>query len=237
MNITKPNDIFVAILDNPNVTPFDLISNNIVGDNTSLYPKEDYKESEFIKDKFTKSDGEFDEESFNRMYQLATDKYVQLTNEEYINNLDNIEYSPFDITRPKNAKTYSVGSIYTTEVNPFQTLKGWTGIGSVEDSPLSMRELAQKSKVYDPLTDTWSEESLNDLSLVDKFLGDTLVYAQYDEDGTHVDIETGYTVKHKKGDWKVNKEGKLYTEKLADREIYGKQVVNPSDLLTTDGTL
>jgi hypothetical protein len=63
-----------------------------------------------------------------------------------------------------------------------------------------MRELAQQSKVYDPTTKTWSEKSLNDMSLIDKFLGDTVVYAQYDEDGTHVDLETGYTVKHKKGD-------------------------------------
>jgi hypothetical protein len=124
MNITKPNDIFVATLNNPSVAPFDLISNNILGENTSLYPKEDYKQSKFVKDAFTTSDGKFDEESFDKMYKIATDKYVQLTNEEYINGLDSMQYSPFDITRPKDAKTFAVGSIYTTEVNPFQTLKG-----------------------------------------------------------------------------------------------------------------
>lgn len=39
---------------------------------------------------------------------------------------------------------------------------------------------------------------------------------------------------HKKGDWKFNNEGNLYIETLGNREIYGKQVVNPLDLLTDD---
>ena len=42
---------------------------------------------------------------------------------------------------------------------------------------------------------------------------------------------------HKKGDWKQNADGNLYLEKLAGREIYGKQVLNPMDTLTTDGSL
>ena len=44
-------------------------------------------------------------------------------------------------------------------------------------------------------------------------------------------------VKHSKGDWKVNEEGNLYLEKLAGREVYGKQVVNAMDMLTTDGSI
>lgn len=44
-------------------------------------------------------------------------------------------------------------------------------------------------------------------------------------------------VKHYAGDWKVDDRGQLYVEKLGSREIYGKQVVNPSDILTTDGSI
>ena len=44
-------------------------------------------------------------------------------------------------------------------------------------------------------------------------------------------------VKHYAGDWKVDDYGQLYVEKLGKREIYGKQVVNPSDILTTDGSI
>ena len=63
-----------------------------------------------------------------------------------------------------------------------------------------------------------------------------MVYAQWDEDGIHVDPETGQTVKHKAGDWKVNDQGSLYLEKLGNREVYGKQVVSVTDILTTDGS-
>jgi len=41
---------------------------------------------------------------------------------------------------------------------------------------------------------------LNDLSILNKFFGDTLVYAQYDEDGKHFDTNSGFMVNHKKGD-------------------------------------
>lgn len=236
MNKNKPNDILVATINNPSVTAYDLLSNNILGDNTSLRTKEEYKDTKFIKNAFTR-DGKFDEVAFDNMYKLASDKYSELTNEQYIESLDELQYNPFDITRPKDAKTYSVGSFYSKEINPFKISKGWTGVNSVGESPFSFREIAQQSKVYDRETDTWSEESLNDLSIKDKLFGETLVYAQYDDDGEHEDLESGYMVKHKKGDWIVNEKGNIFTEKLGKREIYGKQVVNPSDIMTTDGSL
>ena len=65
----------------------------------------------------------------------------------------------------------------------------------------------------------------------------TLVYGQWDEDGKHKDVKSGNIVEHNKGDWKINESGNLFIEKLGDREVYGKQVVNPLDLLTADGSL
>lgn len=44
-------------------------------------------------------------------------------------------------------------------------------------------------------------------------------------------------VNHSVGDWKSDEYGKLYVEKLGKREIYGRQVINPTDILTTDGSL
>ena len=110
-------------------------------------------------------------------------------------------------------------------------------MGSVTQSDLSLREIAQKGRVYDAEKNTWSQTSANDFGLLDKFFGDTLVYAQWDEDGVHNDLESGRTVNHKKGDWKVDEYGQLHLEKLGNREIYGKQVVNPTDILTTDGSI
>lgn len=152
MEITKPNDILVATLNNPEATSYDLLSNNINGENTSLKPRNEYKESPYVQDFFKKEDGSFDEVSFNKMYDLAQGKYAQLTNDEYIKSLDEMVYSPFDITRPKEAKTFNVGTIYSKDFNPFKELRGWTGVNSVDQNPLSIREIAQQSKVYDPET-------------------------------------------------------------------------------------
>ena len=106
----------------------------------------------------------------------------------------------------------------------------------MDESPLSLREIAQLNKVYDPETDTWSETAATDFSLLNKFFGDTLVYAQWDDDGTHTDVATGRLVQHSKGDWKIDEGGDLFLEKLGSREVYGKQVVNPYDILTVDGS-
>ena len=237
MEIKKPNDILVATLSNPELTPYDLLSHNITGENTSLLPKEEYKNSTFIQDKFKDDDGNFDNVAFEEVYKLAQNKYQNLTDEEYLSELDKMEYSPFDITRPKFAKTFNVSTQIEKEYNPFEVRKGWSGFGSINESPLSLREIAQKNKIYDPDTDTWSEQSVNDLSLYDKLIGDTLVYGQYDEDGMHFDKQIGSMVKHKKGDWKVDDNGNLFLEKLGNRSVYGKQVLNPMDTLTTDGSL
>ena len=71
---------------------------------------------------------------------------------------------------------------------------------------------------------------------MDKLFGSTLVYAQWDEDGMHTDSDSKRLVNHKKGDWKLDDDGNLFIEKLGQREVYGKQVVNPMDILTTDGS-
>ena len=167
MNISKPNDILVATLNNPSLTSYDLISNNINGENTSFFTKDDYKQSDFVKSKFTKEDGEFDDLAFDNAYKVAQQKYLELTDEQYLKDLDKIAYSPFDITRPEFAKTFSVSSTSELDNNPFKVLKGWTGVGSIDQNPLSYRELAQKGKIFDPETNTWLDKSINDLNFLE----------------------------------------------------------------------
>ena len=236
MEIKKPNDIFVATINSPNATTYDLMSNGFNGENTSLFDKDEYKNTSFVQKTFTDTSGKFDEAAFDNAYNIAQQNYYNLTNEQYLKDLDTIKYSPFDITRPKNAKTFEVDATIEKEYNPFKLLYGWTGIGSINENSLSLRELAQQNKVFDPETNTWTEETAHQLSLLDKLFGETLVYAQWDDDGTHNDSETGRLIEHKKGDWKYDDGGNLYTEKLAGREVYGKQVVNPMDILTVEGT-
>ena len=237
MELKKPNDIIVATFNNPHATTYDLMSSlSLNPENTSLFKKEEYKESSFIKKNFIDDKGNFDDIAFDQFYDTAQKHYQLMTNEEYLKALDTVWYSPFDVTRPKDAKTFNVSVDYSKDYNPFQQTYGRTSLFSVDESPFSLRELAQKGKIYDTKKGEFLNESVNDRSILGKLFGETLVYAQWDEDGMHVDPMTGRQIKHSKGDWKVNPDGNLYVETLAGREIYGKQVVNPMDALTTDGS-
>jgi hypothetical protein len=124
MEIKKPNDILIATLSNPQLTPYDLLSNDINGSNTSLFSKDEYKQSEYVQKAFEGEDGKFDEVSFDKAYNLAKNNFYLLTNQEYLKSLDQIEYSPFDVTRPKFAQTRNVSASFEKEHNPFLERKG-----------------------------------------------------------------------------------------------------------------
>jgi len=236
MEIVKPNDILVASINNPEATTYDLMKLDLNSNNTSLFAKEDYMNSDFIKEAFKTSNGEFDEQAFNESYNRAAFHYKSMGDEQYLEDLNTLQYSPFDTSRPMDAKTFKVEVEYSKDYNPFQQTYSRSGINSIDENDLSIRELAQKTNIMDFETGEWFNESVNDRSLLGKFFGATLVYAQWDQDGMHSDQNTGRQVKHSKGDWKINEFGNLYIETLGDREMYGKQILNPMDSLTTDGS-
>ena len=154
MEINKPNDIFVTTIDSPTATTYDIMSAGITPDNTSLLQKDAYKTTKFIQDTFKTPDGKFDDLAFNSAYNLAANHFQQMSDDSFLKDLNTIQYSPFDITRPKNAQTFKVDVEFGKDINPFQTLYGRTGVNSVDESPLSRRELAQQSKIFDPETNT-----------------------------------------------------------------------------------
>ena len=154
MEITRPNDIFVATVNNPHATTYDLMTLDLTPENTGLLSKDDYKKSKFAQENFKTEDGKFDDVAFDEAFKAASNHYAQMSNKEFLTSLNEVEYSPFDVTRPFNAKTFKVNVEYSKEFNPFQTSYSRTGINSITESPLSMRELAQQSKVFDPTTNT-----------------------------------------------------------------------------------
>ena len=237
MEIKKANDILVATLNNPNSSPYDFMTESVSPENTSLFTKDQYKQTDYVKKQFTDENGNFDDKAFDAAYNKASAYYKAISDEEFLSNLATLEYSPFDVTRPIGAKTYSPEVVFGLDWNPFKEVYSRVGINSISPSEFSPRELAQQNKVYDPETDTWSEVSANDMGLFQKFFGDTLVYAQWEEDGMHMDPRSGHSVEHKKGEWKYDDNGNLFLERLGNREIYGKQVLNPMDVLTDDGSL
>ena len=108
MKIDKPYDLFVATINNPNATTYDLMSNNMNPENTSLYSKEEYKSSKYIQDSFKTEDGKFDDLAFDNFYKTASNHYNLMTNEKYLEDINQIEYSPFDVTRPFQSKTANI---------------------------------------------------------------------------------------------------------------------------------
>jgi len=236
MEITKPNDILIATINNPLATTYDLTTIDLNPINTGLLSKDAYKSTKYIQDAFKTTDGKFDEIAFNETYNKAANHYSEMSNDAYLKGLDEVTYSPFDVTRPKDAKTFKIDVEFTKDFNPFQQLYNRTSVGSVDNNPLSLREIAQQGKIFDTKEKKWSETTVNELGLLDKIFGETLVYAQWDDEGIHKDVETGLNTKHSKGDWKINDNGNIFVETLGDREMYGKQIVNPKDILTTDGS-
>lgn len=235
--IKKPNDIFVATLLNPNVSNLDLIQADINPENTGFLSMDDYKESKFVQESFTK-DGKFDNIAFEQAYIMAAKKYEDFTDEDFYKNLEKeVEYNDLDIFRPMGSKTLDLSPELTVINDPFKSKRGLSSMRSVTSSDLSIRELAQQSKIWDNKTNKWLDKSPNDLGFFGNLMKDPLVYAQWDEDGIHVDSLTGATIRHKKGEYKVNDSGNFYTETLGDREIYGKQVVSSFDVITRDNSV
>jgi hypothetical protein len=139
------------------------------------------------------------------------------------------EYDMFDARRPVGGKIKNPNFKLNTQINPEHITIGVSGFNEVSTSGKSRRELAQSSKIFDPQSGTFLDESVNDLSLFNNPIGyfkslfdDPIVYATYDQDEIEVDPITGNEIKHLKGEWKVNEDGEYYTEKLNGRSLIGK---------------
>ena len=233
MDIQKPNDIFAAVLQKDDLNLFDVAKSKMDLTNTQLLSPKEYKDLDKVQKMFSTS-GAFDESAFNTAYLKAAYVMQDLSLGKTIENL--VEYDPTDFGAPKGSKKIDVRPIASADFNPEKNKYSWTGVNTIDSSGLSRRELAQQGKVFDLKNNKWLDKSASDLNIFQKFFGDTLVYAQWDEDGISIDPISGTEVAHKKGDWKYDEDGSYYTEFLGGREAYNKQIVNPMDLLTKEDT-
>ena len=231
----KENDWIVAGLNNPDTSTSEFLISGLNIDNTQLLTPEQYKRSNFIKNKFTE-DGKFNEDAFNDFYKKRASEFNRLQN---LDVQDTFLYNPLDPRAAKGNKNVNSPKYdYEIVANPGKQILFF---GDTYQNNLSQREQAQKNRIYDTATDTWSEDSLNERSLIESptkwfktVFGDPLIYATYDEDGEHYDIFTGKMVKHAKGEYKLDEQGNPYTETLNGRSLIGKEVVSASDILTID---
>lgn len=229
----KENDYLLNLIANPTFNPSDFKEVGLTTDNTSIEKKDVYKNLQAIQDNPEfQTDGKFDEVKFNQIYDYALQQYNQLAQEETGDKIvEEISYYKNNIFAD-NRITQPEYSIYK-EANPTKRSSGTVYHNNIQESDKSIREIAQTQKVWDNVTQSW-QDAPNDSFF--KNFWETRVLAQWDEDGEHIDPFSGQTVKHTKGQKKINENGTFYYENLNGRDVYGRDVLSKFDTLTVDGS-
>lgn len=239
--MAKTKDLFLNIAANPDMTLEDLASVGLTSENTMLLDRASYASNEKVQDMFRDADGNFDEQEFNTVYDIAEQSYNILATDDV--NLNLMDVTAYDVDNifvdPSKRRQNNVP--YAIKLpNPDRLNTGVTRIGKTSERQLSQDEIAQSQKVLlNPVEAANGEkpiygESPNDSWFKDFW--DTRVMAAWDEDGTHIDPVTGREVQHHKGDLKLNENGTYYYENLDGRSVYGKRILNKFNTLTTDGS-
>ena len=232
---TKENDLLLNMLANPDFSIRDFQTIGMSADNTGLESEDYYKNNSFVQEKYSLPNGNFDSDKFHKDYEKALGVYSILAQDTYEDAMINQATFHRDniLANPQQKRKGPDFQLSKVE-NPMKQQSSIVSLGKIEAPKLSVAEIAQTQKVYDPKTDSW-HDSPNDSFFTDFF--DTRVLAQYDEDGTHINPITGKEEEHLKGDYKLNDEGTYYYENLAGRSIYGRTVLNKMDTLTKDDSV
>lgn len=234
MENTVKHDWFATRLMNGDKDLTNLIADDIIPANSTLESPEFYKEKNKVKEIFTDDNGNFDDEKFNNFYNQMKLEY------DYLKAIDTENYI-YDMYQKSNADfTTDFGKAKDREMtvsqiaNPQEQKYGIGQWNTWSDPELSKREAAQKNYYYNTETGQWSDKTVNELGALGLITGDSLIYATWDTDGTHVDPLSGETVRHAKGDWKTDEWGNYYTETAGNKENLDKQFVTISEVLTDD---
>lgn len=240
--VEKDKDLFLDMLENPNLTLEDMVSVGHSAESTRFLDKSIYENSQRVRNKFMDTEGNFKQDEFDRWYALAADSYRKITDKDTNLGLLNVtSFNESDITVSPEKRTLNTKPIVSFTPNPDRLSTSIYRVGKTSERERTQSELAQAEKVLlnpveaaqDPSKARWGN-SPND-SWWENF-SDTQVLAQWDEDGEHIDPVTKQKVLHKKGELKLNENGTYYYEALDGRDIYGKQVLNKFNTITTDGS-
>ena len=236
MEQTNKTDWIDLVIHNSDKGFTDFALAGVTEKNLTLKNEDFYKAIPEIKDRFTDQNGNFNNDAFNKFYDGMAKMYNDYIDKDAALQAYASDYS-IDDMRDRHRLT---GAIYINRVsNPDHYSKGLSGIWDIKESDLSKRELAQQSEVQDWKTGKslgWTPNDDDKRGLLDFWFNEPVVYATWDEDGTHIDPISGKTVKHVKGEFKINNQGEYYCENLGDRDSSGKQFLKTWDTLTVDGT-
>lgn len=238
----KEYDLFMNMLRNPEASFDTFVAGGLTTDNTQLLGRSEYESSEKVQEALKDQYGQFDKNQFDQLYNNAQMYYNLLSSTDYDKAMqEQVTYHRDNIFAPADQRRTGPDYQQVIVSNPYKQTSSVFELGKVGERTKSVDELAQANKVLlnpstagDNLENAQWGDSPND-SFAEHFF-DTLVLAQYDEDGTHTDLVSGQIVEHKKGDLKLDQNGNFYYEKLDGRDIYGRRVLNKMNVLTTDGS-
>lgn len=242
----KDNDLMLNIVANPEYSLQDFATIGLTIDNTSLQDKDVYRNNPLIQKSFTDKEGKFNETAFNKAYNSAVYSYNQLASNQYNQDSQNqVIYHRDNIFAPKEKRRQGPDFKQVAVANPDQVTSSMIRLGQRGERVKSQDELAQTSQVLLNPSEVYANGDA-DWSKAEwgtdpnhgffNYFTDTLVMAQWDEDGIHTDPITGQTQEHKKGDLKIGQDGTYFYEKLDGRDIYGRRVLNKMNTLTEDGS-
>ena len=231
----KPNDILVATISAPNATLMDLIQNDINASNTQLLTMDEYKQSQYIQDKFTK-DGTFDNNAFEQYYTLAAQKFEDLSDEDLATKLQKeIKWDPNSLYKPiDNSQDIKDLVTFTPIKNPHKQTLGLVDFNKWSAAKYTAYEEAQMHKVWDSENKKWLDYTAEDMPFTEKLFGTPLRYAKYQED---VYDQNGILLHHK-GEFKIDEEGAFYTETMPKGEqLMDSEIVKLADIATSEGSV
>ena len=214
----REHDIFMEMLDNPTASFDTMVTVGLNPTNTSLQSRDTYKRDRWVIDNFKNQYGQFDETAFNKAYDVANMLYNNLAKSSYEESMKKqASFHRDNIWAPIEQRRSGPDFKQIKIANPYEQVYNLNTLGRIDQPTKSIDELAQSHKVLSNPTTAGKnlENAIWDDSPNDKFWGnffETLVLAQYDGDGTHIDPISGETVEHKKGDFKLNNEGQLWKE-------------------------
>lgn len=249
---SKQNDLMLNILANPHMSLGDFQSVGLTADNTSLEDENVYTNSKIITENplFQNASGEFDKVKFHQKYLEAAKAIETMARDDQD---FQPTYSKYNIFAPLSQIDTKPQFELTKALNPDRLTKSMLVLGQSGPRTMSVAEIAQSQQVYNSDTGEWMDTPEDMFSFQKLFkdfggffsdnFGATKVLATYDND---VDIngkqrgEIGFDenlIEHRKGEYKLNENGTYYYRTLKDGEdIYGKQVLHYSDILTREGS-
>lgn len=153
--MAKQNDWLATLLFQPTMSIEDFNAIGITPDNTALKDKDYYVGLDAIQDAFRDNTGKFDESAFNSFYDSALLLYNDYANKQTVGAItDNYKFDPFD-WRYEDKETVDVSTKASLDKNPMMYSTNIKYMGNVSPSGLSIREIAQKNRVFDYETGQW----------------------------------------------------------------------------------